>query len=179
MELLSVYIRKIQGIAVPVNITVSCIKAMDESSIYNYKLLTECIATSGQPTENELIYISNAGYKVVINLGLNNTDYSIANEASFFKSKNIKYIHIPVVFDEPKQTDLMAFINTLDLYKGSKVFVHCAANKRVSVFIALYRILSLGWSTDKAIKELKSVWLPNKIWQSFIDQQLTKQITGR
>ena len=92
--------------------------------------------------------------------------------------KNIKYIHIPVVFDEPKQTDLMAFINNLNSYKDSKVFVHCAANKRVSVFIALYRILSLGWSTDKAIKELKSVWLPNKIWKSFIDRQLTSSSSG-
>jgi protein tyrosine phosphatase (PTP) superfamily phosphohydrolase (DUF442 family) len=146
---------------------------MDESSIYNYKLLTEGIATSGQPTEDELIYIVNAGYTVVINLGLHNAEYSVKNESSFFKSANIKYIHIPVIFDEPKQTELMSFIKTLDSYKDSKVFVHCAANKRVSVFIALYRIISLGWTAGKAIKELKKVWLPNEIWQSFIDQQLT------
>ena len=146
---------------------------MDENSIYNYKLLTEGIATSGQPTEDELIYISNAGYSVVINLGLHNAEYSVKNESSFFKSKNIKYIHIPVIFDEPKEIELMSFIKSLDSYKDSKVFVHCAANKRVSVFIALYRIISLGWPADKAIKELKKVWLPNEIWQSFIDQQLT------
>ncbi len=149
---------------------------MDESSIYKYKLLTEGIATSGQPTNDELIYISNAGYTVVINLGLHNIEYSVKNESLFFKSKNIKYIHIPVKFDEPKQKDLMAFINTLDSHKGAKVFIHCAANKRVAVFIALYRILSLGWSKTKAIKELKSVWLPNKIWQLFIVQQLTNKI---
>jgi len=146
---------------------------MNESSIYKYKLLTEGIATSGQPTEDELIYISNAGYSVVINLGLHNAEYSVKNESLFFKTKNIKYIHIPVIFDEPKQIELMAFIKTLDSYKDSKIFVHCAANKRVSVFIALYRIISLGWPADKAIKELKKVWLPNEIWQSFIDQQLT------
>lgn len=58
---------------------------MDESSIYNYKLLTDNIATSGQPTEDELIYIADAGYQVVINLGLNNTDYAVGNEAAFFK----------------------------------------------------------------------------------------------
>jgi len=146
---------------------------MDESSIYKYKLLTEGIATSGQPTEDELGYIYNAGYTVVINLGLHNAEYSVDNEASFFKSKNVKYVHIPVIFDEPKQTELMSFINTLDLYKDSKLFIHCAANKRVSVFVALYRIISLGWPADIAIKELKTVWLPNKIWQSFIEQQLT------
>ena len=79
---------------------------MSINTIYKYKLLTEKIATSGQPAESELIYISNAGYKVVINLGLNNTDYSVSNEATFFESKNIKYIHIPVIFEDPKQSEL-------------------------------------------------------------------------
>lgn len=149
---------------------------MDESSIYKYKLLTKNIATSGQPTEEELVYISNAGYKAVINLGLNNTDYSVSNETSFFESKNIKYIHIPVLFDDPKQDDLTAFINALDAYYNSKVFIHCAANKRVSAFIALYRILSLNWPVDNAIKELNEVWQPNEIWQSFINKQLNNSI---
>ena len=146
---------------------------MDESTIYKYKLLTENIATSGQPKKDELRLISNAGYSVVINLGLHNEEYSVISEPIFFKEKGIKYIHIPVLFNEPKQKDLTAFIKALDSHKTDKVFIHCAANKRVSVFIALYRILSLGWSADKAIKELKTVWLPNTIWQSFIEQQLT------
>lgn len=145
---------------------------MDERSILKYKLLPEQIATSGQPTEDELIYISNAGYSVVLNLGLHNTKYSVKNEKSFFKENTIKYIHIPVIFDEPKQEDLIAFIKALDSNKNEKIFIHCAANKRVSAFIALYRIISLEWEEDKAINELKKVWLPNKIWQSFIEKQL-------
>ena len=146
---------------------------MDESSIYKYKLLTENLATSGQPTQEELSLISNAGYSVVINLGLHNEEYSEKNEPLFFAGKNIKYIYIPVKFDEPKGKDLTAFTKAMDLHKDDKIFIHCAANKRVSVFIALYRTLSLGWPAEKAIKELKTVWLPNKIWQSFIDRQLT------
>lgn len=149
---------------------------MDESSIYKYRLLTEGIATSGQPSEDELVYISNAGYEIVINLGLQNADYAVKIESSFFKRKGIRYIHIPVIFENPKEKDLMAFINVLDKYKDCKVFIHCAANKRVSVFIALYRILSLGWSIDKAIKDLNTVWLPNKIWRSFIEQHLASSL---
>ncbi len=63
---------------------------MNESAIYKYKLLTDNIATSGQPTEGDLIHISKAGYSVVINLGLHNTDYSVENEASYLKNKNIR-----------------------------------------------------------------------------------------
>ena len=148
---------------------------MGEISIYNYKLLGQGLASSGQPTEDELGIIASAGYNTVINLGLHNSDYSVDNEASFFKDNNIKYVHIPVIFDDPQAIDLDNFINALNQYKNNKIFIHCAANKRVSVFIALYRILTLGWATDKAIKELHTVWLPNDIWQSFINQQLTRR----
>ena len=148
---------------------------MDETSIYNYKHLTERLASSGQPTEDEIDTIINAGYNIVINLGLHNTDYSINNEASTFQENNVTYIHIPVIFEEPQKKDLDVFIKTLDKYKESKIFIHCAANKRVSVFIALYRILTLGWEKEKAIKELHTVWQPNDVWQSFINQQLTRR----
>lgn len=146
---------------------------MSISTIYNFKFLTEKIATSGQPTEEELIFISNAGYKVVVNLGLSNTDYSVNNEAAFFEGKNIIYIHIPVAFEDPLVRNLTKFIKVLNKYKDSYIFIHCAANKRVSVFMALYRILSLGWSVDLAMKDLNTVWRPNEIWQSFIDDQLS------
>lgn len=39
--------------------------------------------------------------------------------------------------------------------------------------MAFYRILSLAWPVDKAIKELNKIWQPDEIWQSFIDDQLT------
>jgi len=142
---------------------------MDETSIYNYKFHTESLASSGQPTKDEIGIIIKAEYNVVINLGLHNSDYSIDNEASIFQENNITYIHIPVIFEAPKKKDLDAFIRTLNKYKGSKIFIHCAANKRASVFIALYRILTLGWEKEKAIKELHTVWLPNDAWQSFIN----------
>ena len=148
---------------------------MDESSIYNYKLLTEGMASSGQPTEDELGYIVKAGYSTVINLGLHNTDYSISKEASFLKENNVTYIHIPVIFDAPNEKNLDNFTKALNQYKDSKIFIHCAANKRVSVFIALYRIFTLDWTTDRAMKELNTVWQPNEVWQSFINQQLTRR----
>jgi len=150
------------------------VKDMDETSIINYKLLSESMASSGQPTEDELGYIVKAGYNMVINLGLHNAEYSINDEESYFKDRNVTYIHIPVLFDAPLEKDFDAFTKALNQYKDSKIFIHCAANKRVSVFIALYRILTLDWARDKAMKELYTVWQPNEVWRSFINQQLTK-----
>ena len=38
------------------------------AGIYNYRQLSERIATSGQPTEAQLAAIAAAGYPVVVNL---------------------------------------------------------------------------------------------------------------
>ena len=146
---------------------------MEKCSIINFKMLTEGIATSGQPSEDELLQIAKTGYDVVINLGLSDTEYSVRNEDQILKSMGIKYIHIPVVFESPKDEDFQEFVLALNKYKESKVFIHCAANKRVSAFIALYRIMVLGWEKDKAIHELEQIWRPNNIWESFIERQLT------
>lgn len=147
---------------------------MDETSIYNYKLLKDGMASSGQPTEDELGYIVKAGYKTVINLGLHDTEYSISNEALYFEDNNVTYIHIPVLFDAPTEKDVDDFFKAVSRFEDSKIFIHCAANKRVSVFVALYRVLILGWDNDKAISELNTVWQPNEVWQSFIRRQLAR-----
>ena len=147
---------------------------MKEESIFNFKMLPEGIATSGQPTENELFQIAEDGYEVVINLGLSDAEYSVSNEEQILQSMGIKYIHIPVEFGSPKIEEYQEFVSVLNKNKKSKVLVHCAANKRVSAFIAIYRILSLGWEKEKAIRELERIWKPNKIWESFIEEQLTR-----
>ena len=147
---------------------------MKESSIYNFKLLSEGNATSGQPNEKELLHIADAGYEKVINLGLSDAEYSIKNEEQILKSRGIEYIHIPVAFESPEDKDLQEFISALNKYKESKLFIHCAANKRVSVFMALYRIFVLGWEKEKAIHELEKIWKPNNIWESFIERRLTR-----
>ncbi len=146
---------------------------MGVESIYNYVLLADNMATSGQPTEEELFFIVNSGYEIVVNLGLDDTEYSLKNEASFFNERKIQYFHIPVIFQEPKENDLSQFIETLEKYREKRIFIHCAANKRVSVFIALYRIMKLGWQESKALSDINLIWEPNGVWQSFINHQLT------
>ncbi|MFK5895227.1 MAG: hypothetical protein QM504_18595, partial [Pseudomonadota bacterium] len=95
------------------------------------------------------------------------------NEASFFNVNNLKYFYIPVLFEKPRHRDVIIFFGIMDKYKDHKVFIHCAANKRVSVFMALYRIIKLGWQKDKAFDDVLAIWEPNDIWQSFINHQLS------
>jgi ADP-ribose pyrophosphatase len=68
-------------------------------------------------------------------------------------------------------TDLDHFSATLAAREGQDLFVHCAANKRVSVFVALDRVVRQRWQAAAALEGLDTGSLP-KVWQTFIDQVL-------
>lgn len=55
-------------------------------------------------------------------------------------------------------------------HSDKNIFVHCAANMRVSAFMYLYRRIHKGMSDDDARKDLEQIWLPNETWQKFIEQ---------
>jgi uncharacterized protein (TIGR01244 family) len=137
--------------------------------IFNYRKLSERIATSGQPSEAELAAIAQAGYQVVVNLGLLDQDYSLADERGVVEFLGLEYVHIPVLWERPTRADLEAFFRTMEEHQGKSVWVHCAANMRVSVFVALYRALILGWPLERALPDVYALWVPNETWQRFID----------
>jgi len=145
---------------------------MTLSDIKNVLVLDERIATAGQPTEEQIIQIAKAGYEVVINLALGDGDYALADEAGAVRKAGMAYIHIPVQWERPTRADLERFCDAMEARRRKKIFVHCAANMRVSVFMALYRILRLGWERERAFVDVTRIWQPNETWAAFIEEML-------
>lgn len=125
-------------------------------------------ATAGQPTERQLGALAKTGFQVVINLGLANASYSLPDEAGLVASLGMTYHHLPVAFDEPTLEDLRRFIALMDRHTGERIFVHCAANYRVSSFVALYGEARLGWSRAEADAYIERVWHPDPVWTAFL-----------
>jgi protein tyrosine phosphatase (PTP) superfamily phosphohydrolase (DUF442 family) len=82
------------------------------------------------------------------------------------------YHHIPVDFKAPLFENLEKFFDVMDASHVKRVFVHCAANYRVSVFIALYAQARLGWSVDEANAHIQRLWDPDDTWKEFIQVSL-------
>lgn len=143
-------------------------------NIYNFLQISYLIATSGQPTEKQFSAIKNSGYQLVINLALVNSPGVISNEKQILDSLGIEYVHIPVVWEKPKITDFSQFESVMQVNSDKKVFVHCIANKRVSAFMYLFRYLHQGINKEDAKQDLYQIWIPNDIWQQFIDEVLEK-----
>ena len=145
------------------------------TDIYNYRQAEPNLATSGQPSESQLTAIAEAGYEVIINLALHNDPrYSLADEAASVKQLGLKYVHIPVEFSAPSDETLNAFFVALSESRKSKVWVHCAANKRVTAFFGLYLSLREGVSESEAFALLRDIWEPDAVWSQFIAKRLGK-----
>lgn len=127
------------------------------------------------PTAEQMKSVADAGVKVVINLALKTSQGALENEDALVESLGMKYIHIPVEWNNPTQQDLEDFFGAMNEHRDEHVLVHCQANYRVSAFIMLYRVLHLGWKKEDAIPIMAKIWNPEDfpVWQKFIDANLT------
>ncbi len=143
--------------------------------IYNFLPLTETVLSSGMPTAGQMVDVSKSGVQVVINLAMPNSDRALPDEAQLVESLGMKYIGIPVDWENPTHGNLEDFMNAMDANKEKKMLVHCQANYRVTGFITLYRILRLGWERSRAFQDLRRIWNPEDypVWQKFIEENLT------
>lgn len=141
---------------------------------YHYVQAAADLATSGVVPTEEFPRIAQAGYRTVINLLPDQSQHAVQGEASIVAALGMAYVHIPVVFESPTIEDFDAFRVAMNAHSGSPVWVHCAANMRVSVFVALYGQLELGWSTDRAKALIEEIWEPTAPWISLSETILAR-----
>jgi protein tyrosine phosphatase (PTP) superfamily phosphohydrolase (DUF442 family) len=142
---------------------------MSLEQIYNFIQISEALATSGQPTEAQMGEIAAAGYKIIVNLALPTSDNALKDEAATVRALGMDYHNIPVVWEAPKLSDFDQFVPLMDSLSGQKVFLHCAANYRVSMFTALYAEKRWGWTRAQADAHIRRIWEPDEVWAKFIE----------
>lgn len=149
--------------------------AASVTGILSYLRIDAALATSGQPSVDELAAIASDGTEVVINLALHDDPrYALPDEAGTVSTLGMTYVHIPVRFDAPNEAELVAFFDAMEGHRGKKLLVHCAANKRVTAFLGLYRVMREDWEIDRAFAPMREIWEPNPAWAAFIEAMLAK-----
>lgn len=140
--------------------------------IRDFRRLSARCLTSGQPTAEQLAEAAAEGVEVVINLALPTSDHALPDERGVVERLGMRYEHIPVHFDSPQEEELERFSDLVESVSDRKLLIHCAANKRVSAFVALHRVRRLGWPAEKALEEMRAVWEPDDVWRDFITASL-------
>ncbi len=126
--------------------------APDLSTIRNYRRISEQVSTAGQPTVEELEKVKAAGFKTVINFR-QPAEYDAAAEGAKLKELGLRYIHIPVVYREPKDEQADEFLKVMADPQIYPVFIHCTVSLRVGMMWAIRRVLVDGWKYEAAEAE--------------------------
>ncbi len=138
-------------------------------AIKNFREISGDLGTAGQPTAEQFADIAGAGYEIVINI---DSATAVRDEDELVTSMGLHFIHIPVIWTAPKQSDLDLFFDVMDMLKGKRVFLHCAANARVSTFVYLYRMSRLGVDPAAAKQDLNALWEPKGVWREFLEEAI-------
>ena len=96
---------------------------MSIEEIINYLQVSERIASSGQPEDYQFKTIAEAGYRVVINLAMPNSENAIPEEGNIVTMLKMVYIHIPVPFEAPEIAHLKYFIKTMNAFSEDKIYM--------------------------------------------------------
>lgn len=149
---------------------VACISpsVADVTEISNFRAYSEKFASSGQPTKNQLREARDAGYERVIYLAFTTSSTAIDHEDDLVKKLGMDYVHIPIDWESPKNSDFYAFAGVMRTGPAQKTLLHCQVNFRASTISFLYRIIYEGVPVADAKEDLNSVWQPNETWVKFI-----------
>lgn len=126
--------------------------------------------TSGQLSEKDIQLLPGMGFNLVINLALPSSERALPNEASLVTGTGIAYVQIPVIWEQPLPAQFQQFAGVLQTFEGSKIWVHCVMNMRVSAFVYLYRKCILGESAENASFPMRHIWQPDEVWKKFMEE---------
>ena len=149
---------------------------MSTEEIYNYRRVNDRLITAGQPNEDQLQSAAAEGFTTVINLATLDPRYSLKDEAGLVRLLGLTYYHIPVEWENPRESDFEAFATVIQGLAEEKTLIHCAANFRVTAFYSLYAMKHLGWSESQADEFRASIWAGSNhpIWEKFVGDMKAK-----
>ncbi len=155
----------------------------DLPDVINWRRLSNNITLSGQPSEAQLSQIEALGKSHIINLGPHTDSGALNDEAGSVERLGMTYIHIPVDFDSPTESDFQQFCDALEKVPHNKLHVHCIYNARVSAFFYRFFRADGGSAQSEAHAIMDGIWRPGGVWADFIgnesDIELPHRYAGR
>jgi protein tyrosine phosphatase (PTP) superfamily phosphohydrolase (DUF442 family) len=131
------------------------------------------IDTAGQPSEEQLIGLKQAGYDMVINLAPPDAIGSIENEGGLVTRTGLAYVNIPVDWNKPDIDDFHLFSDLLDITEHRHILVHCQVNRRASLFTFLYRVVHEHADVDEEYEKVTLIWSPEPHWLEFANNVMS------
>lgn len=150
------------------SLAASIASANELSDISNYREYSSTFSSSGQPTKDQLKLLKDDGFERIVYIAFSNNGNAFADEDIVVKELGMDYLHIPVNWDQPTDSDFYMFAGAMSLTPERKTLLHCQVNYRASAFSFLYRVLYEDVPVAVAKADMNTVWQPNETWQKLI-----------
>ncbi|MEM7613347.1 MAG: protein tyrosine phosphatase family protein [Pseudomonadota bacterium] len=146
----------------------SAAPAADAEEIINFSAFSPTFASSGQPTEAQLVTLRDNGLQRVVYIAYSDHERSLPNADRLAKQLGLEYIHIPVEWNSPTRSDFELFAAVMQQDADKSTLLHCQMNYRASAFAMLYRVLYQDVPLAQAKADMNTVWTPNETWTNLV-----------
>lgn len=150
-----------------------------QTEVLNWRQWDKRVSLSGQPTEEQLGDLSDAGIKRIINLGPHSNKGALKDETAAVAKLGMAYVYIPVDFENPTDGNYQDFCAALMDAIALPLHVHCIYNARVSAFFYRYATEGRGGNPDNAFALMDGIWRPGGVWATFIDKPADANLPNR
>ena len=116
--------------------------------------------TGAQPRLEAFAKLKADGVKSVLNLR-QPSEHRAADEQAAVEAAGMKDFNIPVVYGNPTDAEVDAFLKITDDPANRPMFIHCTAAIRVGAFWAIRRAVRDGLTPDAALEDGRKVGLAN------------------
>ncbi len=116
------------------------------------------VATAGQPSEEHLRRLAEAGYKTIIDLRTPEEDRGL-DEEEVVRETGMRYANIPVGHETVEDETFGRFREVMSDAERRPVLVHCSSANRVGALLVPYLILDEGKSREEALEIARQVGL--------------------
>jgi len=138
----------------------------------NYAQITGSVSRSAQPQKEDFLWLKNNGVTDIINfrtMGVSGIDF---NEKNTVENLGLKYHNIPTHTRQPKEAQVVEFLNLVDSIteNNGKVHIHCRAGAdRTGMYSFIYKAMKNIGSNAENINEWIKLGLHQNLYPNLID----------
>ena len=118
----------------------------------------ESVATAGQPNEEHLRRLAEAGYKTIIDLRTLEENRGL-DEKEAIRETGMRYVNIPVDHEKVEDETFERFRELVRNPACRPVLVHCSSANRVGALLVPYLVLDEGKTREEALEIARQVGL--------------------
>lgn len=124
------------------------------AGIHNFDKVTDHVWRGALPSDTAIEKMSDSGINTIIDLRMNGE--GTEHEEKLAASLGMHYLHIPMGFNQPSDSQIDTFLQTVLNPSSGAVFVHCRQGAdRTGTMCAIYRRLVDRISFDEAYVEMR------------------------